>query len=310
MTARLSDNGTTRDGCDQMASRLASSNAGGLERPCRRPDRDWTCSTAPTGGVELLRAWFGGRAYSRHRHDTYAICVTETGIQTFDYRGATRTSAPGQVVVLHPDEPHDGRAGSAEGFGYRIAYVAPSLVADAARALCGAAVPLPFVPEVVSSNAPLAAAIAGAFLSFPAAPEPLAVDALIEGLTSGLLLADKSIRRNRRYRICDTTAIERARQCLDAATTRIVTSDELEAISGHRRFSLARQFRQLYGTSPYRYLLMRRLDLVRREIRAGKALAQIALDAGFADQSHMTRMFRAAYGLSPSQFRAVSREAG
>src|SRR5260221_14650262 len=123
---------------------------------------DWTCSTAPNGGVELLRAWFGGRAYSRHRHDTYAIAVTETGIQTFDYRGATRTSAPGQVVVLHPDEPHDGRAGSAAGFGYPLASVAPSLVADAASVLCGAAVPLPFVGEGVSSNPMLAEALAGA----------------------------------------------------------------------------------------------------------------------------------------------------
>src|SRR5260370_399037 len=173
-----------------------------------RLPRDWIFSTAPNGGVELRRAWFAGRAYSGHRHDTYAIGVTETGIQTFDYRGATRTSAPGQVVVLHPDEPHDGRAGSAAGFGYRIAYVAPSLVADAAHALCGTAVPLPFVGAVVSSNALLAEALAG----------------------------------------------------------------------------------------------------VRREIRVGKPVAEIALDAGFADQSHMTRMFRAAYGLSPAHYRAVSRE--
>jgi AraC-like DNA-binding protein len=273
-----------------------------------RLTRDWTCSTTPNGGVELLRAWFAGRAYSRHRHDTYAIGVTETGIQAFDYRGATRTSVPGQVVVLHPDEPHDGRAGSADGFGYRIAYVAPSLVAAAASALCGAAMPLPFVGEAVSSNALLAEALARAFLDFPASLEPLAVDALIEGLARGLVLADKSLRRNRRRRACDIVAIERTRRYLDAATTRIVTSDELEAVSGHRRFSLARQFREIYGTSPYRYLLMRRLDHVRREIRAGKPLAEIALDAGFADQSHMTRMFRATYGMSPAQFRAVSRK--
>ncbi len=50
---------------------------------------------------------------------------------------------------------------------------------------------------------------------------------------------------------------------------------------------------------------MRRLDLVRSEIRTGKALADIALDAGFADQSHMTRLFRATYGLSPAEFRAL-----
>ena len=61
-----------------------------------------------------------------------------------------------------------------------------------------------------------------------------------------------------------------------------------------------------YGTSPYRYLLMRRLDGVQRGIVAGRSLAELALDAGFADQAHLTRMFKAAFGLSPAKFRAAA----
>ena len=38
-------------------------------------------------GVELLRARFSGRAFAKHRHDTYAIGVAEAGVQTFDDRG-------------------------------------------------------------------------------------------------------------------------------------------------------------------------------------------------------------------------------
>jgi len=46
-------------------------------------------------------------------------------------------SLPGQVVVLHPDETHDGRAGTRDGFGYRIVYVAPARIEEAARAIRG-----------------------------------------------------------------------------------------------------------------------------------------------------------------------------
>ena len=134
----------------------------------------------------------------------------------------------------------------------------------------------------------------------------MASDELIEGLTRGLLLADASIRKGRQRAACDILALDRVRQFLEAERTRVVASDELEEVSGHCRFSLTRQFRQRYGTSPYRFLIMRRLDLVRREIATGKALASIASAAGFADQAHMTRMFRAAYGLSPSQFRSLA----
>jgi AraC-like DNA-binding protein len=268
---------------------------------------DWIESTPASGGLALLRAWFAGAAYARHRHDTYAICVTDRGLQAFDYLGAARTSAPGQVVVLHPDEPHDGRAASPDGFGYRIVYAAPEKIAAAARALCGAAVPLPFVRDPVLTSPMLARAVGDAFRGFPHALEPLAIDSVVEGLARGLVLADPTIRRKRRRIASDPGALARARDFLDAEKTRIVSSAELEAIAGQDRYTLARDFRAAYGTSPYRYLLMRRLDWAQAGIMAGRSLAEIALEAGFADQAHLTRMFKAAYGLSPAKFRAAAR---
>src|SRR5437867_9911716 len=110
------------------ASREAASDASerdqigrrGLERSCQGTVAGWLASSRPAGGVELLSAWFAGEAYQKHRHDTYAIGVTDSGVQVFDYRGSVHASTPGQVVVLYPDEVHDGRAGTDEGFGYRI----------------------------------------------------------------------------------------------------------------------------------------------------------------------------------------------
>src|SRR4051812_16612913 len=131
-----------------MARRGYSSFAVGLEEP----GDDRIESAAPAAGIELLRARLRGQAYARHRHDTYAICLTDCGIQAFDYRGATRISVPGEVVVLHPDEAHDGRAGSDEGFAYRIVYVAPQTIARAARSLSGRSVALPFARAPVSLN--------------------------------------------------------------------------------------------------------------------------------------------------------------
>jgi AraC-like DNA-binding protein len=68
---------------------------------------------------------------------------------------------------------------------------------------------------------------------------------------------------------------------------------------------VARQFRACLGTSPYRYLVMRRLDRVRALVRDGEPLADAAAACGFADQSHMTRHFKRAYGLTPGRWAAM-----
>jgi len=73
------------------------------------------------------------------------------------------------------------------------------------------------------------------------------------------------------------------------------------------RWSLSRDFRLLFGTSPYRYLTMRRLDLVRSLLIQGQSLVSAALIAGFTDQSHMTRQFSKTYGLSPARWMKMHR---
>jgi AraC-like DNA-binding protein len=255
-------------------------------------------TSRPGEGVELLRAWFGGRAYARHRHDTYAIGITEAGVQAFDYRGRVERSIPGQVVVLHPDEMHDGRAGTESGFGYRIVYVEPARIAAAARSITGHPAPLPFVPQPVSDNPTLARAVTAAFRC---APEPLALDALVLRLAEGLIGGNARNTAVRTPPRLDRAALERARTLLDHRRT-VVRSAELEAVTGLDRYELARQFRASYGTSPYRYSLMRRLDFARSRLGDGTSLAELALAAGFADQAHLTRMFRSAFGLTPGRY--------
>ena len=287
-----------------MHSKDIRSAGQGLERSCE--PGSWLRSSTPAPGVELFSAWFAGEAYRKHRHDTYAIGLTDSGVQVFDYRGAERVSRPGQVVALYPDELHDGRAGTRAGFGYRIVYVEPAMLAEAVRALRGAPAALPFVRGAVRSDARLARAIDAAFRT---PLEPLALDALVGGLAEGLMTI-AGTRDSAAARRVDARAVEQARQFLDAERTRVVHSRELEALTGLTRYELARQFRAVLGTSPYRYLVLRRLDFARARMHHGRPLAEVAVDAGFADQAHFTRAFRAAFGLTPARYRALRAAGG
>ena len=290
-----------------MRFKESKSAGAGLERSCHGTVSSWIASTTPTEGVELFRAWFAGEAYQKHRHDTYAIGVTDSGVQVFDYRGSVHASTPGRVVVLYPDEVHDGRAGTREGFGYRIVYVKPALVAEAVLALCGRPYPLPFVSDPVSTNATLSQSVEEAF-RVPL--ESLAIDSLIVDLARGLMAGQRNGAKPGTSRRVDVPAVARARQFLDAEKTRVVHSTELESITGLTRYDLARQFRIMLGTSPHRYLLMRRLEFARERIHGERPLVEVACDAGFADQAHFTRAFKSAFGLTPARYRALRKVSG
>src|SRR5579884_2074205 len=141
-----------------------------LERLCTQ---DWMQNIHTAYGVEFLEARLQGNPYQKHRHDTYAICLPTAGVLGFDYRGTSEISLPGQVVVLHPDEMHDGYAGAEESFGYRELYVEPALIFEAMQVMCSHPCSLPFVRTPVVMNQKLSAALNSAF---EGTREPLAID--------------------------------------------------------------------------------------------------------------------------------------
>lgn len=269
----------------------------GLERSC---GRDWVRSAPSRAGFMRIEAFFTGHAYDPHRHDTYAVGVTIGGVQSFDYRGARVDSLAGHAIVLHPDEVHDGRAGAEGGFRYRMLYLEPRLVQEA----LGYRRPLPFVRTAVSTDARLLRALRTALGDMDRRPEELEADGAVLTVAEALAALDPRDPGRPRLVAC-ARAVTRAREFLDDNLDRTVASQELETVSGLDRYALARHFRVILGTSPYRYLVMRRLDRARTLMRDGLSLAEAAAEAGFADQSHMTRHFLRAFGLPPGRWRRL-----
>jgi AraC-like DNA-binding protein len=285
----------------RMSTLLNQGGKARLERSCGPSGADWIRHAPAQPGLERIEAYFAGHAYDPHRHDTYAIGYTLSGVQSFDYCGARLDSLKGNVVVLHPDEMHNGRAGAVSGFRYRMLYIEPRLIRDA---LGGRATSLPFVHRAVSSYPRLLRALIPALDELDRPLESLEMDQIVLAIAHALLVLDASVASGSRGATC-AFAVEKARQFLDAHFGRVVASEELEALTGLTRYALARHFRTRLGTSPYRYLTMRRLDRARCLMRAGHSLAEVAQACGFADQSHMTRHFKLAFGLPPGRWQGL-----
>ncbi|MCR9138323.1 MAG: AraC family transcriptional regulator [Alphaproteobacteria bacterium] len=274
----------------------------GLERSCEDPASNRIVSAPAVPGMERIEARFEGKFFEPHRHDTYAIGVTLDGIQSFHYRGRQEYSLPGRLIVLHPDEVHDGAAATEDGLRYRMLYIEPALVREG---LCPNTGPLPFVDTPVIDDPHFRIALLSALSRLDDGLDELDIPDLVSRIAGGLSRHAR-IERTRSEPVSPHRLI-RARDYLQDNSARTVHSGELEQVTGLDRFNLSRQFRKFFGTSPHRYLIMRRLDQARHLIACGRPLADIAAAVGFADQSHLTRHFKKSFGVTPGRWANASR---
>ena len=282
---------------------LAAEAFQGLGRLCANDSGDRIVQAPATTGLERIEAWFHGPVFDPHRHDTYAIGVTLSGVQSFHYRGAVRHSLPGQLIVLHPDEVHDGGAGTENGLRYRMLYLEPSLLAEAV----GGA-PLPFVPDGIVNDAGFRTTLASALGELDQELDELFVDDFTARLAGFMLRHAK--RPAKPLGKTAWRAVTLARDYLKENASDLVRSEELETITGLDRYALSRHFRAAFSTSPHRFLVMRRLEQAKRMMAVGTPLAEIAAAAGFSDQSHFNRQFKKAFGLTPGRWSTLIRGEG
>lgn len=78
---------------------------------------------------------------------------------------------------------------------------------------------------------------------------------------------------------------------------------ELSAVCDLNRSYFLAAFRASFGVTPVRWLNQYRVAQARELLRKDMAIAEVAIACGFADQSHLTRMFVAAVGETPARYR-------
>lgn len=96
----------------------------------------------------------------------------------------------------------------------------------------------------------------------------------------------------------------RCKAAIDADAETIQSLDGLSASLGIEASSICRLFRRFQGTSPYQYLLRRKMNLAAEYLLgSGMLVKEASQRVGFADPYHFSRCFKAVHGVSPSDLR-------
>lgn len=272
------------------------------QKPARQAS-NWVKKAA--GPTERIEACFSGLAYAPHSHDTYTLALTMQGVQSFNYRKTLRYSLPGEVVILHPDEMHDGQAGTDSPFAYRAISISP---VDVQEVLQGAS--LPFLASGVSNDQQFVG-IARRLLA--EMQRPLQTLELQELIFAFATVLQQATGNSIRHTTANYQAVKRVREYIDdmmagAADLLLeISLEELAHVAQYSKWQVTRDFRALYGTTPYRYITLKRLQTAKTLIELGVPLAQVAAHSGFADQSHLTRQFKSCFGTTPKLWATLQR---
>ena len=253
-----------------------------------------------TNGVTLMQASFSDHAFERHSHDCFAIGTTTHGIQRFRCKGKQYDSQPGDFVLFNPDDDHDGRPGSAEGFRYTIWYVPDDLVASVLDLDEGSARSRYFSRPHVADRQ-MAVTFRALYASLTeASAESLRVESLMRAFLGTMLGRHGERAWSLSSGETGAASLARIRDYIRAHYAEDISVSDLAAVAGLSRAHLTRAFSAAYHMPPHVYLNAVRITQAQKRIRLGMPLTMVALECGFADQSHLTRRFKGSVGMTPA----------
>lgn len=254
-------------------------------------------------GVEATSA-STAHEFPRHTHDRYGIGVIERGGQRSHSAMGVVDAGPGDTIMVNPGEVHSGQPLDSSGRAWRMLYFDPALVTSAADDTIRVGAGQIELTSPVARDDRLATLFGQLFAvatSTIADASPLVRDEAFALLLAYVLRRHTTMAPARPL----PASIARARARIDDDPTAKVSLADLATTTGLSRFQVLRGFSRELGLTPHAYVIQRRMHLARRLLASGAGLAATAIAAGFADQSHMTRVFVRHLGVTPGAYAAA-----
>lgn len=253
-------------------------------------------------GVECLHASLRGEHFSRHFHEGYALGVVESGALEFKYLGRDCVAPAGAVNMVVPGEVHDGHGASPQGWRYRMFYLDANVVERTAGELGERDAVPPGFPAGVIHDPILARSLSSLHQDLENGCTTLLErqNRLSQLLSRWIVRHSgktRSVRAGREH-----AGVKRAKEYLREKVLEPVTLVELSQAAKLSAFRLNRVFSRAVGLAPHAYQVLLRVEKARTLLAAGIRPVDVAVQTGFADQSHLNRHFRRITGVTPGVY--------
>lgn len=240
--------------------------------------------------------------YGKHAHAAFSIGAVTGGRSTYVNGKVLERAGPGSVVVINPDVVHACNPENDQPWSYRMLYVDVEWLSNLQRELGVGQVGgfRPFSTTLTTQaglydglnrlHATLVDEHADMLQKHGAAVD------FFSGLCRTLSSAPFPARG-------DNLKLARAAHYIRENCAQALRLEEICAAADLSASYLIRAFKDRYGMTPHAYLVNCRIEYSRAQLKRGRAIAEVAAEAGFADQAHLQRAFRKFVAATPGQYR-------
>lgn len=249
-------------------------------------------------GVGLVHAEGVSRSVSRHAHDSLCFGAVFTGSREFLDGENTIMVRAGQVMAINPQQVH--ACGMDGPCSYVMFSVRPDALCRVLDELGMQVEAMPRLEDMVINDPYLYSRIIRLSEITLRHGDPLETQALFLDIMARLLSEHAGLEPP--VMADDPKAVSKVRAYLNAHFTEHISLEQLASVAGLSPFHLSRIFTARTGLPPHEYQTARRIRRAKRLLEAGEPMAQVAVECGFSDQSHLNRAFKRIMGMTPGQY--------
>jgi AraC-like DNA-binding protein len=245
------------------------------------------------GAQSMLVGNVQAHKYGPHLHDTYTIAVMTSGTARIQRGNRQWTWGAGQVFVGNAYEVHQG-GDKLPIITYDVIYPSVELIAEAFRYAHNR---IPRFSNPVIDCVDLARALTNVIAGARQGGNVSSIQNDLVHILRAYAWSFELAELDPRY----TTPVVLACRLMQTAVNEGDELADLPSQLGYSRYHFIRLFHRVTGLAPRAYSRQLRLAKAQRLLRAGTSIAEVAADCSFADQAHLTREFKRAFGATPGK---------
>lgn len=236
-------------------------------------------------------------SYRKHAHEEYSVGIVEHGQSRSWFEGKVQETFPHTMIFLPPGFIHACNPCNKDIWKYKMLFINTAWTSGMTKNKSGSLFNSPVVKDVSSQKK---------FQTLKRLMESLMDNTTpLEKETNLLVIFEQALTGERLYDLNakkEQPKLRIIREYLHSCFLEKVTLDQLERVSGLNKFNIVHLFKDVYKVPPHAYQTLLRVNYAQKALRKHRPLIEVALESGFYDQSHFSKVFKNYTGTTPERY--------